>query len=81
MRSLRRINTGGAAGNLRGALDVSQLAANDVHHKRNETSLNEPLPTTQREQCSTGLSIMITLTINKFSYHVLQATMLLLCYA
>ena len=40
MRSLRRISTGGAAENLRGALDVSQLAANDVDHKRNETSLN-----------------------------------------
>ena len=40
MRSLRLINTGGTAGNLRGALDVSQLAANDGDHKRNETSLN-----------------------------------------
>ena len=30
MRSLRRISTGGAAENLRGALDVSQLVANDV---------------------------------------------------
>ena len=40
MRGQRRISTGGAVDGLRGALDVSQLVANDVAHKRNETSLN-----------------------------------------
>jgi len=40
MRGQRRISTGGAVDGLRGALDVSQLVANDVARKRNETSLN-----------------------------------------
>ena len=40
MRSQRRVSTGGAADGVLGALDVSRLVANDVVHKRNETSLN-----------------------------------------
>ena len=40
MRSQRRVSTGEATDGLLGALDVSQLVANDVVHKRNETSVN-----------------------------------------
>jgi len=45
MRGQRRISTGGAVDGLRGALDVSQLVANDVAHKRMKRR-STTLPTT-----------------------------------